>query len=1142
MSNKVYVDVLAEFSKDGLLIPKEITWEDGRKYEITRVKDKRRAASTRAGGVGERYTCVVAGKEIFLFYENNNMWFMETLTEELRGVIFQNPLTDVWETADQYLSGNVREKLAIAATYAENHPVYAPNVQALTQVQPRELDASEIEVRIGATWIDPKYINDFMRDIFQTPEHLFRRDTIGVQFSGVTGEWNIKGKNADFGNTLVNMTYGTSRVNAYKILEDSLNLKDTRVYDTIEEDGKEKRVLNKKETMIASQKQEAIREAFKDWVFRDPERRQTLVAKYNELFNSTRPREYDGSHLKFPGMTPDIELKPHQKNAVAHVLYGDNTLLAHCVGAGKTFEMTAAAMESKRLGLCQKSLFVVPNHLTEQWASDFLRLYPGANILAATKKDFEPANRKKFCSRIATGDYDAVIIGHSQFEKIPLSQERQAATIERQIDEIELAIEQAKKDNGERYTIKQMEKSRKALQVRLDKLNDQRRKDNVVTFEQLGVDRLFVDESHNYKNLFLYTKMRNVAGIAQTEAQKSSDMFAKCQYLDEITGGKGVTFATGTPISNSMTELYTNMRYLQYGTLQKLGLGHFDAWAASFGETQTAIELAPEGTGYRAKTRFAKFFNLPELIALFKESADIQTPDMLKLPVPEAEYENVVLKPSEFQKEMVASLAERAEAVRDRQVQPYEDNMLKITNDGRKLALDQRLLNDMLPDEENSKAATCVEKAYEIWENTKEQKSAQLIFCDLSTPKGDGTFNVYEDIKNKLMEKGVPEQEIAFIHDANTELRKAELFAKVRSGQVRFLLGSTAKMGAGTNVQDRLIALHHLDVPWRPSDIEQQEGRILRQGNQNDKVKIFRYVTEGTFDSYSWQLIENKQKFIGQIMTSKSPVRSCEDVDEAALSYAEVKALATGNPYIKEKMDLDIQVSKLKLMKANHTSQKYRLEDNITQHYPHQIAIFKERIEGFTADMNKYAKNKPEDKEQFFMQVGGKSYTDKKEAGTAIIAMCKEIKGINASADVGEYLGFKLNVTFDSFNNKFVMNVKGAMSHPMEVGSDPLGNITRINNVLEAMPAQLEEAQTKLSNVEHQLETAKAEVDKPFPQEAELSEKLERLAELNALLNMDEKGDDAIGMDDEATEPEKPHEDVKSVDEKGDEVADMPAR
>ncbi len=776
----------------------------------------------------------------------------DTLTEELRGVIFQNPLTDEWETADEYLSGNVREKLEVAVTYAENHPEYAVNVQALQQVQPKELDASEIEVRIGATWIATKYIEDFMRDTFETPEHLFRRDVMGVQFSNVTGEWNVKGKNADYGNSLVNMTYGTSRVNAYKILEDSLNLKDTRVYDTIEEDGKEKRVLNKKETMIASQKQEAIREAFKDWVFRDPERRQVLVAKYNELFNSTRPREYDGSHLKFPGMTPDIELKPHQKNAVVHVLYGDNTLLAHCVGAGKTFEMTAAAMESKRLGLCQKSLFVVPNHLTEQWASDFLRLYPGANILAATKKDFEPANRKKFCSRIATGDYDAVIIGHSQFEKIPLSQERQVAIIERQIDEIELAIAQAKADNGERYTIKQMEKSRKSLLTRLEKLNDASRKDNVVTFEQLGVDRLFVDESHNYKNLFLYTKMRNVAGIAQSEAQKSSDMFAKCQYLDELTGGKGVTFATGTPISNSMTELYTNMRYLQYGTLQKLGLGHFDSWASSFGETQTAIELAPEGTGYRAKTRFAKFFNLPELIALFKESADIQTPDMLNLPVPEAEYENVVLKPSEYQKDMVASLAERAEAVRDRQVQSYEDNMLKITNDGRKLALDQRLINDMLPDDENSKANTCVEKAFEIWEQTKEQKSTQLIFCDLSTPKGDGTFNVYDDIRNKLIEKGVPPEEIAFIHEANTELRKAELFGKVRSGQVRFLLGSTQKMGAGTNVQDRLIALHHLDVPWRPSDIEQQEGRILRQGNLNPKVKIFRYVTEGTFDSYSW--------------------------------------------------------------------------------------------------------------------------------------------------------------------------------------------------------------------------------------------------------------------------------------------------
>ena len=1039
---------------------------------------------------------------------------IDTIKEELTGIIFQNPVTDKWETADEYLSGNVRDKLETAKVYAENHPEFTVNVQALTQVQPKELDASEIEVRIGATWIKPEYLEDFMRDIFETPQHLLNRDIMGIQYSDITGQWNVRGKNADYGNSLVNMTYGTSRRNAYQILEDSLNLKDSRVYDTVVEDGKEKRVLNKKETTLAAQKQDTIREAFKDWVFRDPDRRQDLVAKYNQLFNSTRPREYDGAHLKFPGMTPDIELKPHQKNAVAHVLYGDNTLLAHCVGAGKTFEMTAAAMESKRLGLCQKSLFVVPNHLTEQWASDFLRLYPGANILAATKKDFEPANRKKFCSRIATGDYDAVIIGHSQFEKIPLSIERQEAMIERQISEIELAIEQAKADNGERYTIKQMEKTRKSLSARLEKLNDATRKDNVVTFEQLGVDRLFVDESHNYKNLFLYTKMRNVAGIAQTEAQKSSDMFAKCQYLDEITGGKGVTFATGTPISNSMTELYTNMRYLQYSTLQKLGLGHFDSWASSFGETQTAIELAPEGTGYRAKTRFAKFFNLPELISLFKESADIQTPDMLNLPVPEAEYENVVLKPSEYQQDMVSSLADRAEAVRNRLVEPYQDNMLKITNDGRKLALDQRLINDVLPDSDTSKAATCVEKAFEIWEQTKEQKSTQLIFCDLSTPKGDGTFNVYEDIRNKLVEKGVPPEEIAFIHEANTELRKAELFGKVRSGQVRFLLGSTQKMGAGTNVQDRLIALHHLDVPWRPSDIEQQEGRILRQGNLNPKVKIFRYVTEGTFDSYSWQLIENKQKFIGQIMTSKSPVRSCEDVDEAALTYAEVKALATGNPYIKEKMDLDIQVSKLKLMKGNHTSQKYRLEDDILKRYPQQIAILKERISGMTVDIQTAKTNLPADKEQFVMKVGDKIYTDKKEAGTALVEMCKEMKTLNVPATVGEYAGFKMAVSFDSFNHKFVMNLKGQLSHNLEIGSDPLGNIARINHALESMPKQLAEAQTKLETVERQLETAKIEVTKPFAQEAELAEKLERLAALNALLNMDEKGDEALGMDD----------------------------
>ena len=1045
----------------------------------------------------------------------------DTLIDELTGIIFKNPLSEEWETADAYLSGNVRNKLEAAETFAKNEPMYAVNVEALKRVQPRELDASEIEVRIGATWIEPRFIEDFMREVFETPEHLLNRDVIKIQYSDVTGQWNVKGKNADFGNALVNMTYGTSRRNAYQILEDSLNLKDSRVYDTVIEDGKEKRVLNKKETTIAAQKQDAMREAFRDWVFRDMDRRNELVGKYNVLFNSTRPREYDGSHLKFPGMTPDIELKGYQKNAVAHVLYGNNTLLAHCVGAGKTFEMVAAAMESKRLGLCQKSLFVVPNHLTEQWASDFLRLYPGANILAATKKDFQPANRKKFCSRIATGDYDAVIIGHSQFEKIPLSAERQTAIIERQIAEITQSIEEIKAEQGERYTIKQMEKMRKTLQTRLDKLNDTSRKDDVVTFEQLGVDRLFVDESHYYKNLFLHTKMRNVAGIAQSEAQKSSDMFAKCQYLDELTGGKGITFATGTPISNSMTELYTNMRYLQYDMLQRMGLGHFDSWASSFGETQTAIELAPEGTGYRAKTRFAKFYNLPELIALFKECADIQTPDMLNLPIPKAEYENVVLQPSEHQKEMVASLAERAEAVRDRRVEPHEDNMLKITNDGRKLALDQRLINPLLPDEEHSKVNVLVQKAYEIWDRTKADKSAQLIFCDLSTPKivgktiaGDGNDmleaevfdDVYHDIKRKLMNRGVPEEEIAFIHEANTELRKTELFGKVRSGQVRFLIGSTQKMGAGTNVQDRLVALHHLDVPWRPSDIEQQEGRILRQGNRNDTVSIFRYVTEGTFDSYSWQVIENKQKFISQIMTSKSPVRSCEDVDEAALTYAEVKALATGNPYIKEKMDLDIQVSRLKLMKANHTSQIYRLEDNIAKNYPKQIEALQERIRGFQTDMETVRKNLPADKDNFSMKVGNRIFTDKKEAGTAILAMCQEMDSLQQMVEIGEYAGMKMKVTFDSFNRKFVMSLKGELSHNFELGSDAFGNITRLHNVLDGMAGKLSEAETKLNNVTHQLETAKMEVQKPFPAEEELKEKMERLAELDALLNMDEKG------------------------------------
>ena len=1049
----------------------------------------------------------------------------DTLIEELTGIIFKNPLSEEWETADAYLSGNVRNKLEVAETFAKNEPMYAVNVEALKRVQPRELDASEIEVRIGATWIEPRFIEDFMREVFETPEHLLNRDVIKIQYSDVTGQWNVKGKNADFGNALVNMTYGTSRRNAYQILEDSLNLKDSRVYDTVIEDGKEKRVLNKKETTIAAQKQDAMREAFRDWVFRDMDRRNELVSKYNVLFNSTRPREYDGSHLKFPGMTPDIELKGYQKNAVAHVLYGNNTLLAHCVGAGKTFEMVAAAMESKRLGLCQKSLFVVPNHLTEQWASDFLRLYPGANILAATRKDFQPANRKKFCSRIATGDYDAVIIGHSQFEKIPLSAERQTAIIERQIADITQSIEEIKAEQGERYTIKQMEKMRKTLQTRLDKLNDTSRKDDVVTFEQLGVDRLFVDESHYYKNLFLHTKMRNVAGIAQSEAQKSSDMFAKCQYLDELTGGKGITFATGTPISNSMTELYTNMRYLQYDTLQRMGLGHFDSWASSFGETQTAIELAPEGTGYRAKTRFAKFYNLPELIALFKECADIQTPDMLNLPIPKAEYENVVLQPSEHQKEMVASLAERAEAVRDRSVEPHEDNMLKITNDGRKLALDQRLINPLLPDEEHSKVNALVQKAYEIWDRTKADKSAQLIFCDLSTPKivgkttaADGEKiveaevfdDVYHDIKRKLVNRGVSEEEIAFIHEANTELRKTELFGKVRSGQVRFLIGSTQKMGAGTNVQDRLVALHHLDVPWRPSDIEQQEGRILRQGNRNDTVSIFRYVTEGTFDSYSWQVIENKQKFISQIMTSKSPVRSCEDVDEAALTYAEVKALATGNPYIKEKMDLDIQVSRLKLMKANHTSQIYRLEDNIAKNYPKQIEALQERIRGFQTDMETVRKNLPADKDNFSMKVGNRIFTDKKEAGTAILAMCQEMDSLQQMVEIGEYAGMRMKVTFDSFNRKFVMSLKGELSHNFELGSDAFGNITRLHNVLDGMAGKLSEAETKLNNVTHQLETAKLEVQKPFPAEEELKEKMERLAELDALLNMDEKAETPV--------------------------------
>ena len=1047
----------------------------------------------------------------------------QEVTEELAGVIFRNPVTQAWVTADEYLSGNVREKLATAETFVANHPEYQVNVEYLKRVQPKDLNASEIEVRLGANWIKAEYITDFMERVFKTPSYYIG-SSIKATYSEISGAWNISGKSLDRSNPRVTNTYGTMRVNGYRLLEDALNLRDTKIYDTIYEDGKERRVLNKKETMLAQQAQEAIRDAFKQWIFKDLDRREELCKVYNERFNAIRPREYDGSHIKFVGMTPEISLMPHQKNAVAHILYGNNTLLAHCVGAGKTFQMIAAGMESRRLGLAQKNLYVVPNHLTEQWGADFLRLYPNANVLVATKKDFEPANRKKFCSRIATGDYDAIIIGHSQFERIPLSPERQKSMIERQIQDITFAIAEAKaEDDGKSFTVKQMEKTKKTLQAKLQKLNDQSRKDDVVTFEQLGVDRLFVDESHFYKNMFLYTKMRNIAGIAQTDAQKSSDMFAKCQYLDEITGGKGVTFATGTPVSNSMVELYTIMRYLQYDTLQKLHLGHFDSWAASFGETVTAIELSPEGTGYRAKTRFARFFNLPELISLFKESADVQTADMLNLPVPEAEYINEVLKPSETQQEMVSSFADRAEQVRNGNVNPKIDNMLKITNDGRKLALDQRLINDLLPDEPESKVNLCVENAYQVWEESTPDKSTQLIFCDLSTPKADGTFNVYDDVREKLVAKGIPREEIAFIHEANTETKKAELFAKVRSGQVRILLGSTPKLGAGTNIQDRLIALHHLDCPWKPSDLEQQEGRILRQGNRNQKVKIFRYVTENTFDSYMWQILENKQKFISQIMTSKSPVRACDDVDDTALTYAEIKALATGNPYIKEKMDLDIQVSKLKLMRANHTSQIYSLESDIARRYPAEITAAKERIAGLKADLAVAKPLLEQDKEKFSIMVEDRVYTDRKEAGSAILAACAAMKIAKTEGQIADLGGFAISSRFDAFAQTFKLTIKRQSSYTIELGSDPAGNIQRILNALASIEKTLPQVERRLETLQQQLAEAKEEVQRPFPQEAELNEKSARLAELNALLDMDEKGDDAaLGMDEEMTESEIP--------------------
>ena len=1037
------------------------------------------------------------------------------LTEELAGVIFKNPISEKWEPSDEYLSGNVREKLQIAKQFAENHPEYQVNVQYLEQVQPKDLDASEIEARLGATWISEDYITRFMAETFHTPRY-YVGSKVKVQYAEVTGQWNVMGKNVDsYGNALVTSTYGTQRANAYRLLEDALNLRDTKIYDTVQDADGEHRELNRKETMLAQQKQELIKEEFKEWIFKDLHRREDLCKIYNERFNSIRPREYDGSHIQFVGMNPEITLMPHQKNAMAHVLYGNNTLLAHCVGAGKTFQMIAAGMESKRLGLSQKNLYVVPNHLTEQWGSDFLRLYPGANILVATKKDFEPANRKRFCSRIATGDYDAVIIGHTQFEKIPLSRERQIAMLEDQIADITFSIEEAAHQAGQNYTIKQLEKTKKSLQARMKKLNDQTRKDDVVTFEQLGVDRLFVDESHSFKNLFLYTKMRNVAGISQTDAQKSSDMFMKCRYMDELTGGRGITFATGTPVSNSMTELYTIMRYLQYDTLMRMGMGHFDSWAATFGETVTAIELSPEGTGYRAKTRFARFFNLPELISIFKEAADIQTSDMLNLPVPEAEFINEVLKPSEEQQDMVAAFSERAESVRAGMVNPTEDNMLKITNDGRKCALDQRLLNEILPDAEKSKVNTCVENAFQVWEEGKADRTTQLIFCDLSTPKGDGTFNVYDDVRNKLVARGIPKEEIAFIHEYNTEAKKAELFAKVRAGQVRILMGSTPKLGAGTNVQDRLIALHHLDCPWKPSDLEQQEGRILRQGNQNDKVKIFRYVTENTFDAYMWQILENKQKFISQIMTSKSPVRACEDVDDTALSYAEIKALATGNPYIKEKMDLDVQVSKLKLLKANHTSQIYRLESDIAKNFPVQISALKERIAGMQVDSQVVKSVDLQDNDTFAMTVGNVLYEDKKEAGEALIAACAGLKAVSTGGKVGEYHGFTLSASYNMFSNAFELTIKGKCSYKLEIGKDPVGNMQRIHNTLSSIDRKLTESEQKLETVQQQLATAQEEVKKPFPKETELNEKIERLSELNALLNMDEKGNETIMADED---------------------------
>jgi len=1050
----------------------------------------------------------------------------ETLFSDLKGVVFLNPnykegVNEKYLPADEYLSGNVRQKWAIAKAKAEQDAQYQINAEALARVQPTDLTASEISVRLGATWLDTEYVRRFIFETLGTPRSA--QWGMKVHYSKITGEWRIEDKNKDRGNVKAISTYGTKRVNAYEIIETTLNLKDVRIFDyQYDEEGRRIAVLNKKETAIAQSKQELIKDAFAEWIWKDPDRREAICKTYNILFNSNRPREYDGSHINFSGMNPEITLRKHQVNAIAHILYGGNTLLAHVVGAGKTFEMVAAAMESKRLGLCQKSLFVVPNHLTEQWATEFLQLYPAANILVATRKDFETKNRKKFCGRIATGDYDAVIIGHSQFEKIPMSVERQRAILEQQIDEIMMGISEAKREKAENFTIKQMEKTKKGLQAKIDKLNDQSRKDDVVTFEELGVDRIFIDESHYFKNLFLYTKMRNVGGIAQTEAQKSSDLFMKCRYLDEITGGRGIVFATGTPISNSMVELYTIQRYLQMSALEEQGLQHFDAWAANYGETVTAIELSPEGTGYRAKTRFAKFYNLPELMSVFKNVADIQTADMLKLPVPEAHYHNIALKPSEYQKEIVASLAERAEKVRNREVDSSVDNMLLITNDGRKLALDQRLVNPMLPSDPNSKAAKCAENVFEIWQRTVDKRSTQMIFCDLSTPKDDGTFSVYDDIRAKLLELGIPENEIAFIHNAKSEAQKKDLFGKVRSGQVRILLGSTQRMGAGTNCQQKLIALHHLDCPWRPSDLQQREGRIIRQGNENPEVDIYSYVTEGTFDAYLYQLVESKQKFISQIMTSKSPVRSAEDVDEQALSYAEIKALASGNPMIKEKMDLDIEVSKLKLLKANHLSQKYALEDAISKGFPKQIAETQARIAGYGADIATVKENTHPNGDGFSpLTLAGVTHADKKEAGAALLTMCQTMLSPEAT-QIGSYRGLTLELAFDTFAREYRLTMIGQLRHTVTLGTDVFGNLQRMDNALEGLPIKEQTCREQLSNLQTQLETAKVEVQKPFPREAELNTKTARLEELNTLLNLDHKEPEIV--DAEPDEDQRPPE------------------